>query len=281
MGAVEHVDIDPRDGTEAAALDQHRALAQHLRGLQHFPGGPNMARAAQTQLHQLEAHHAVIDVAELDAGELDHVDFDAVGAQVVEQRFEHPFRLVMQETGGVEQVHADDPERLLLQTVFVIEHPDVDQDLAVFIARVSLIFDAHPAVALVGALVIARRDGVGEDEEGGGVAARGAQPFEIEAVLVVEHALQAFARDVALAAAVDGVADRHVVSGYGFGNGAGRRADLEKPARDLLSGADFGERAVANRIEVDPERFLVRAQFDSFVGNLFHRVPHELIGRPL
>jgi hypothetical protein len=54
------------------------------------------------------------------------------------------------------------PERLLLETVFVIEHPDVDEDLAVFIARVSLVLDAHPTVALVGSVEIARRDGVGE-----------------------------------------------------------------------------------------------------------------------
>ena len=82
------------------------------------------------------------------------------------------FRLVMQEERGIEQVHADDAQRLLLQAVFVIEHAHVDEDLAVFIARMSLIFDAHPAVALVGALIIARRNGIGEGEESGGVAAR-------------------------------------------------------------------------------------------------------------
>ena len=82
------------------------------------PDGSEHRGAAQAELHQLQAHHAVVDVAELDAGELDHVDFDAIGGEVVEQRFEHQLRLVVQEKGGVEQIDSDDAQRLLLQTVF-------------------------------------------------------------------------------------------------------------------------------------------------------------------
>ena len=125
-------------GPEASALHQDGPLPQYLRGLKNFAGGPEHRRAAQSQLHELEAHDAVIDVAEFDAGELDHVDLDALDGEVVEQRFEQHFRLVMQEKGAVEQVDAHDAEGFLLQIVFTIEHPDVDDDLAVLIARVGL-----------------------------------------------------------------------------------------------------------------------------------------------
>ncbi len=174
----------------------------------------------------------------------------------------------MQEKGGVEQIDAHDAQSLLLQVVFTIEHADVDNDLAVVVPRVGLKFYAHPAVALVGALIVAGRHRVGEGEESRAVAARRLQPFQVEAVLVIEHALQALARDVALAAAVNRVADGHVIGGDGLGDRSRRGAHLEKPARHFLPGADFGEGAVKQRVEVDLQRFLVRAQFRAFV--VFH-----------
>src|SRR6266699_667934 len=142
----------------------------------------------------------------------------------------------MQEKSAVEEIDSHDAQSLLLEIVFLIEHSDVDNDLAVFVPRASLVFDAHPSVALVCTLIVASRHGVGEGEEGGGVSARHPQPFQIEAVLVVEHPLEAFARYVALAAAVDRVTHGHVGSGNGFGDGSRRSANLEEPARDLLPG---------------------------------------------
>ena len=94
---------------------------------------------------------------ELDAGEFDHVDLDPFGGQIVEQRFQHQLRLVMQEESRVEQVYADNPQGFLLQAIFVVQHADMNDDLAVLIARMRLKFHAHPAVAFVGALKIARR----------------------------------------------------------------------------------------------------------------------------
>ena len=170
-GAAEHVDVDVADRAEAAALDQDRLLVEHLGRLQHLPvGRSNIAAPRQAQLHQPQAHQAVVDLAEGDARELDHVDLDAPGGQVVEQRLDQLLGLVVEEEGAVEQVHADDAQRLLLQGVLGVEHAHVDDDLAVLIARVRLEPHAHPAVALVGALEVAGRDGVGEGEEGGRVA---------------------------------------------------------------------------------------------------------------
>ena len=68
------------------------AFAQQLRRLQHFTARPEDRGAAKTHLHQLETHHAVIDVAELNAGKFDHVDFNVRGGQVVEERLEDQVR---------------------------------------------------------------------------------------------------------------------------------------------------------------------------------------------
>ena len=123
-------------------------------------------------MYQLQAHDAIVDVAELDARELYHVDLHAIGAEIVEQGFDHQLRLVMQKKRRIEEIDPNDTQRLLLQTVLMIEHADMDDDLAVLIARVSLVLHAHPAVALVSALKVAGCHGVGEGKEGSGVSAR-------------------------------------------------------------------------------------------------------------
>ena len=177
---AKHVDVDVRHRPEAAALDQDRLFVQHFGGLQHFARGRKHRRAAQAQLHQPQAHHAVIDVPEGDARELDHVDFDAPRAQVVEQRLDELFGFVIETERAVEQVHADDAQGFLLQGVFGVEHPHVHDDLAVLVARMGLKPHAHPAVALVGALEVARRNGVGKRKEGGRVAAALAQSVQVQ-----------------------------------------------------------------------------------------------------
>ena len=144
------------------------------------PAGPEDGGPAQAELHQLQAHHAIVNVAEFNAGKLDHVDLEALGRKVVQQRFQHQVRLVMQKEGGVKQIDSDDPQGLLLQAVLMIEHANVDDDLAVLIAGVGLELDAHPAVALIGALKVAGGDGIGEGEEGGAVSARRAQAFQVQ-----------------------------------------------------------------------------------------------------
>ncbi len=64
-----------------------------------------------------------------------------------------------------------------------------------------LVLDTHPAVTLISTVKVARRDRVGKGEEGCRVAARRTQPLKIQVVLVFKHALRAFARDIAFAAA--------------------------------------------------------------------------------
>ncbi len=74
------VEVHVGHGTEAAALDEHRLLVQHLRRLQHLALGREHRRAREPELHEPQAHHAIVDVAELVARELDEVDLDAVRA---------------------------------------------------------------------------------------------------------------------------------------------------------------------------------------------------------
>ena len=188
VGRAQHVDVHVRHRVEAAALDQNRLLVQAPPTAATPPSDAEHRCVAQAELHQPQAHHAVIDMPERDARELDHVDLDASGGKVVEQRLNQPLRLVVEEKGAVEQVYAHDAERLLLQRVFGVEHPHVDDDLAVLVARMGLEPHAHPAVTFVGAFEIARRNRIGEDEKRGRVAARLAQPADVEIVLVVQHA---------------------------------------------------------------------------------------------
>src|SRR5207244_2409315 len=89
--------------------------------------------------------------------------------EIVEQGFEHPTRFVIQEKGGIEQIDSDDPERLLLKLVFPVKHSYVNDDLALFIARMDLVFHPHPAMAFVRALIVTRCDRVVECEKRGAV----------------------------------------------------------------------------------------------------------------
>ena len=107
--------------------------------------------------------------------------------------------------------------------------------------------------------ITARHHRVGKNEKPGRRPAFLRKPFQQQAVFVIEHRFQALAADVTLGVPVNGVADGHVVGGDGLGDGAGRAADAEKPAGHFLSGADFGEGAVFGRVQVDLERFLMRA----------------------
>jgi hypothetical protein len=87
-------------------------------------------RLGKAELHQLEAHEAVVHVAEFDARELDHVDLEALGGQVVEQRFDELLGLVVQKERTVQQVDTHDAQGFLLQAGFAIEHAHVQDDLA-------------------------------------------------------------------------------------------------------------------------------------------------------
>ena len=170
-GALEHVEVDDRGRPEAAPLDQDSLLAEDLARLQHLFVRSEHGHATQAELHELQGHEPVVDAAELDPPEADHVDLDPVGVQAVEQVLDQDFGFVVFEERSVEEVDADDAERLLLERCLDVEHAQVQGDLTRLVVRVGLELDAHPAVALVAAPEAAGDDGVGEGEERGAVPA--------------------------------------------------------------------------------------------------------------
>jgi hypothetical protein len=142
------------------------------------------------------------------------------------------------------EIHADDAERLHLVDRVGIEQPDVQDDVGRRVSGFHLETHAEPAVALAVVLITAGADRVAEREEGRRRAAPGAEAFEQDRILVVEHRLQTPGRDISLRAAVDGVAHGHVIGGDGFRDEPGGSRGAEKPVGGFLAGSDLGEGAV-------------------------------------
>lgn len=260
MGATHDVDVGVADRAEGAALDEDGFLAEDFGGLENFALGPEHGGRGEAHLNEFQGHQAVVDVAEFDAREFDHVDFDTFGGEVIEKGFEEFVGVVMKHAGAVDEVDSDNPKSVLLESIGVVEHAHVDDDLAAFVAGVSLEADTQPAMTLVRAVIIPGGNGVGEGEKSGGVAAISFQAFEVQVLLIFEHGLETILANVALTFAVDGIADLHVVGRDAFGNRAGSSPGLEEPADDFLAGSDFCEGAVAFGVEVDLQGFVESGQ---------------------
>ncbi len=256
MGGVEHIQGQMGDGAEAAALDEDRFFVKDLGGLDDLAIGGEHGGAGEPMLDELERHEPVVHLLKAGPGELDHVDLDPLGGQVIHERGDEVV-LAVEVERGVNEIDPDDAERLLLLEVLLVQHPDVDEDLRGLRAGLGLEADAHPAMGLARMKLAVRGDGIGKDEEAGGLAALGVEPLAHQVVLVLEHGLEALAADVAVAMAVDGVADDHVVGGNALCDGPGSAADAEEPPGDLLARADLGKRAILGGIEVDAEGLLV------------------------
>ena len=92
----------------------------------------------QPQLHQLQAHQAVVHVAKGRAGKLDRVDSQPLGRQTVEQRGDQLLWLLMPVNGAVHQVDAEDAQRFLLLEVLPVIQPRMNDDLGRFRPWLSL-----------------------------------------------------------------------------------------------------------------------------------------------
>lgn len=281
LGALKHAEHHVRDGPKAAALDEHGLLVKHFTGNHRLADGGEHRGIGQVLFDQLQTHQPVVHAGETRPGEVDHVHLKArlacgislpahvfsrhpipqAKGEIVHERADQCFRLAMQVKRAVDQIHADDPQRFLFADVFLVEQADVDDDFRRTIAWPGLETHAEPAVAFLLPGEAVRGDRVREHEEGAFVAARLIEALAEQIEFIIQHRLQPLAADVAIGGAVNRVADRHVVSGNGFGHGARRTADAEKAACDFLARADFGERAVFAGVQVDLQRFLVRVQF--------------------
>ena|SRR5437667_4003975 len=102
----------------------------------------------------------------------------------------------------------------------------------------------------------ARGDCVRESEKYAFVSTRFVESLKKQIELVLQHRLKALTTDVTLTRAVNCIANGHVVSGNGLRHRTCGASRSEKPTRDLLAGADFGECAVLGSVDVYPQRFL-------------------------
>jgi hypothetical protein len=94
-------------------------------------------------------------------------------------------RIVAVVKGAVDGVDADDAERLLLEDVFFVPHPHVENDIARRAVGLGLEADTEPAVGVVGAFEISGGNGVGENEERRAVTALGGETRVEQFVFVV------------------------------------------------------------------------------------------------
>src|SRR3984893_13290731 len=81
---------------------------------------------------------------------------------------------------------------------------------------------------------------------------------------MLQHRFEALLRYVARAGTVEIVADFFIVGRNGFGHRAGGASYYQEPARDFLSGTDFGEGTEGGCIKIHRERFVVSVE--SFSG---------------
>src|SRR5262245_674296 len=123
-------------------------------------------------------------------------------------------------------------------------------------------------MGFVALLEAARRNRIGEDEEGAFVAELGIETFNEQPIFVVEHRPKADAADVTIGCAIDRVAELHIVSRHGFCYGAGSTANMEESPRYLLAGPDFCKGPIAFRIKIDLERFLAYAEVHLLIHQL-------------
>ncbi len=163
----------------------------------------------------------------------------------------------------MDEVDPEHPDRLLLEQVRVVHQVHVQHDVVGVAAGPGLKAHPHPAMTLVGAGEVPRRHRVGEHEEPGIRLARRTELPQEQLPLAIQHRLETFTGDVAGPATVEVVADLLVVRRDRLGDGAGRRADPQEPARDLLPRTDLGERAVDLRVEIDAQGLMMRVEYST------------------
>jgi hypothetical protein len=187
--AMQHPQRHIRDRPEAAPLKDHRPAEENLGRFHHLALGRKHRHVRHPLRNQLQTHQPVIDVRKSRPGELDHVDLNPHPAQSVHQRPDQIFGLVVQIERTVDQVHAQNPQHLLLAERYRIEQPHVNQYLRSLPARRRLKLQPHPPMPASGLRTPVRSHRIGEREEVRCLSSGLVQPLHEQSVLVVQHAL--------------------------------------------------------------------------------------------
>ena len=98
---------------------------------------------------------------------MDELDLDASGTHFVDQGGEEVVDAIARVEGGVDEVHADGPEGVLLASCILIPETKMEDDLAWLGLWMVLKADPDPRVTLPFAVMGGRRHRVGEGEEAG------------------------------------------------------------------------------------------------------------------
>src|SRR5262245_48421134 len=151
---------------------------------------------------------------------------------------------------SVNQIQSQNTDGFLLKNIRGIPHVDVQQNIVGWTAGLQLKAQTNPAMGIVGSRIVARRNGINEGKEASLRPAGFLQLGKQLGPLVLEHGFKPLPRDIARTRAVEIVADFLIVCGDGFRDRAGGSADNIEPARNFLSGADFGKRTEGSRIEI-------------------------------
>src|SRR5437868_12238354 len=139
--------------------------------------------------------------------------------------------------GTVNQVHSDDAERFLLIDIGLVQHADVDDNLARFSSVAGLEANAEPAMGLAMLFKAACDDSVGKHEKRALMTELLVQPLDQQMVFVVEHRLQTLAADVTAGRPVNRIAKRHVVSRHRLGDRSRCTSHVEESSCYFLTGA--------------------------------------------
>ena len=130
-----------------------------------------MAALDRPELHQRQAHQAVVDAGEGRPGELDQVDLDPLAGQAVEEPRHQGNRVGLVEARAWIRLTPRMPSASCCRMFSRSSRRTCRMIWDGSAAGVGLEPDPHPAVAVVLARVALGRDGVGEGEEAGVLAA--------------------------------------------------------------------------------------------------------------
>ena len=261
--AVHDLHVETADRVKAPTHDDDGALIEDIGGLSDFAVGEEHGGFREAGLHQLESEEAVIDHGEAVAFKAENIDFHASGVNVVHERLDEFDEAVSLMIDSVQDVDAQDTQIPHLGVVRGFIEDDVDDEVRGGRTRAELEADADPAVPATVVAVAFNLDGITESEEAGIAALLLAEAVDELIVLVVEHAFEAFLRDVAFDRAVERIADGHVIGRDGFGDSASGSRGTEEPVSSFLASTDFCEGAVDAFLQVDLESFFL-SQSKSF-----------------
>ena len=138
-GAVEHVDIDVRDGPKTATFDEDGHFVEHLGGLEDVALGPEHDGVGEAAVDEVERHQPVVDLGERRAAEPEHVDLDPVGGEVVEEGRDELAWILVIVARAVDEVHADNAEGLLRPEMYSTARIQIGTGMASVVPKSALV----------------------------------------------------------------------------------------------------------------------------------------------